>query len=142
LMAQYLADKGIEVELVTDSAIPGTMARCDVAAVGADSIARGGAMNKVGTFAIALAARSAGRPIHVLSGASKLTPLHPGDLMMTQSHPRPHLTETIHMFEIVPLDLFTSFVTDKGILYPEEITHLIAQGPMAHAWSETEMAGK
>jgi translation initiation factor 2B subunit (eIF-2B alpha/beta/delta family) len=142
MTAEYLADRGIEVELIPDTMIPLMMSSCDAAVVGADSIGREGVTNKVGTLAIALAGRSAGKPTHVLSGVSKLTPLRPGDLMRAEGHSRPHLTEIVQVFEVVPLNLFTSFVTDKGILYPDEVTRLLSERQLAPAWSEVGMPGK
>jgi translation initiation factor 2B subunit (eIF-2B alpha/beta/delta family) len=141
IMAQNLADQGIEVELVPDSMAATMMIGCDGAVVGADSVGRAGVTNKVGTLGIALVAKAQGKPVHVVAGVSKLSPLPPGDLMREERR-RDHLIERGQAFEVVPLEMFSGFVTDKGLLYADEIVRLIAERRLARAWSDIDTAGK
>jgi methylthioribose-1-phosphate isomerase len=69
LTAWELAQAGIEVELIPDSAVAQVIAggKADAVLVGADRSARNGdIINKVGTYPIAVVAKEYGVPFHVL----------------------------------------------------------------------------
>jgi methylthioribose-1-phosphate isomerase len=69
LTAWELAEAGVEVELIPDSAVAQVIAggKVDAVLVGADRSARNGdIINKVGTYPIAVVAKEYGVPFHVL----------------------------------------------------------------------------
>ncbi|MCI0344111.1 MAG: hypothetical protein L0221_01525, partial [Chloroflexi bacterium] len=73
-IARRLERAGFESEVVSDAAIASAAERADVALVGADAVTEDGAVNKVGTRLLALAAADAEIGFYVLAGTSKLLP--------------------------------------------------------------------
>lgn len=73
LTSRELADAGVPVTLIVDSAAYHEMPRVDAVFVGCDTIAANGdVVNKVGTSAIALFARELGVPFHVCGETYKI----------------------------------------------------------------------
>lgn len=73
-LARRLTRAGFSSEVVSDAAIASAAERADVALVGADAVTEDGAVNKVGTRLVALAAQDAGIGFYVIAGTSKLLP--------------------------------------------------------------------
>jgi translation initiation factor 2B subunit (eIF-2B alpha/beta/delta family) len=118
--AQELGERGIRTRIVVDSAAPSLMAECDVVMVGADAITPEGAVNKIGTYALALAAREQKVPFYVLAGTEKFLPL---PLRIDEKDPREVTQEAIpnsrvenRYFDITPLDLIFAVVTQDRVI--------------------------
>ena len=73
-LSRRLERAGFSSEVVSDAAIASAAERADVALVGADAVTEDGAVNKVGTRLVALAALDAEIGFYVLAGTSKLLP--------------------------------------------------------------------
>jgi translation initiation factor eIF-2B subunit delta len=101
-LARRLERAGLETEVVPDAAIGRAAADASVALVGADAITEDGAINKVGTLLMALAAQEAGIGFYALAGTSKFLPARawrPGDAPL---------------YEATPLALVDAVITERG----------------------------
>jgi hypothetical protein len=114
ITAERLLDRGVRAEVVSDP--DAEVAATDrTLVVGADAVGPGGLVNKVGTRALAEAARSAGVDRYAVAGGTKLVGT---DL------PAPH------PFERTPLHLFTAVITEEGVLPPEEAARAASAHPL------------
>jgi translation initiation factor 2B subunit (eIF-2B alpha/beta/delta family) len=128
-LARSLADAQIPVDLFTDAGIASAVPGADVVLVGADAVSGDAFINKVGTSAVCALATSSGVPVYLLAGREKVLPddvfkaitLRPGS---------PHevardLGVGVHIrnpyFEVIPLRLMSSIVSDIGVLQADEI---------------------
>lgn len=102
-LAERLRSAGLQVRLVTDAESLGVSAEADAIVAGADSIGPGGVVNKIGTLALARAARESGKPFYVLAATAKQTA---------------HDLETGELFDRTPLDLITAIVSEEGVYSP------------------------
>jgi translation initiation factor eIF-2B subunit delta len=123
--AKELGTKGIRVRIVVDSAAPSLMGECDVVIVGADAVTPDGVVNKIGTYALALAARESKVPFYVLAGQEKFLPL---PLRIDEKDPREVTQEAIpnsrvenRYFDITPLELIFAVVTQEGVIPGKEV---------------------
>lgn len=136
LTAWELSRAGIEPRLVTDGAASFAIARngIDAVLVGADRVARNGDVaNKVGTYALALAAREAGIPFMVVAPTSTLDlrieeggaiPIEERDSSEVTSFrgvptAAPGVRAHNPAFDITPARLVTHLVTEQGVGIPE-----------------------
>jgi methylthioribose-1-phosphate isomerase len=135
LTAWELGQLGIEHYLAADGAGPFLISRgqADAVVVGADRVAANGDVaNKVGTYALALAARRAGIPFVVAapestideataSGADIPLELRPEE-EITSFHGMPTApagTRALnYAFDITPADLVTAIVTEDRVIRP------------------------
>ncbi|MGH2467049.1 MAG: hypothetical protein ACRDGL_04890 [Candidatus Limnocylindrales bacterium] len=136
LGAWELGLAGIPTRVIADGAAPGLLAAgaVDVVLVGADAVARDGALlNAAGTYPLALAAARAGLPFLVCTTidavdldaavAADLRPeqrrLVAGSLAepdpLPPGAPEPELVEQ-PLQDITPPDLLSAYVTDAGLL--------------------------
>jgi translation initiation factor eIF-2B subunit delta len=123
--AKELGAMGIRTRIVVDSAAPSLMGECDLVIVGADAITPEGVVNKIGTYALALAARERNVPFYVLAGQEKFLPL---PLRIEEKDPKevfqeaiPHSRVQNRYFDCTPLDLITGIVTQEGVIAGKEI---------------------
>jgi methylthioribose-1-phosphate isomerase len=135
LTAWECAREKIPCTLITDGMAAFAMKRLGItrALVGADRIARDGSTaNKIGTYALAVAARHHGVPLHVVAPSSTVdvktgsgdgivieersadevrtargTPLSPADAPVWNP-----------AFDVTPPDLIASFITERGVEAP------------------------
>ncbi|MBN1254950.1 MAG: translation initiation factor eIF-2B [Deltaproteobacteria bacterium] len=127
--AKELGAKGIRVWIVVDSAAPSLMGECDAVIVGADAITPDGVVNKIGTYALALAARDNRVPFYALAGTEKfLPPPFVQALRIDEKDPKEVTQEAIpnsvvenRYFDITPLDLITGVVTQEGMVPGKEV---------------------
>lgn len=76
--AKNLARAGIPTTVVLDSAMAYVMERVDLVIVGAEGVVEnGGIINKVGTYAMAIAAKELGKPFYVAAESFKFARLYP-----------------------------------------------------------------
>jgi translation initiation factor 2B subunit (eIF-2B alpha/beta/delta family) len=132
--AKHLSEQGMDAEVIYDSTIFARMEAVDSAILGADSLTRSGLVNKVGTRIIAEAARANGLPAFAVCGWNKISPVALSDLIVRTNPLGPRLTEHAQIFESTPLDLFSSIITDKGMLSPADLRLELGVKKVARAW--------
>lgn len=132
--AKLLADQGIEVEIIHDSTVFARMEHLDGAIVGADSVTASGLVNKVGTRALAEAARAYDLDAYAVCGWSKICPVVLSDLSVTTNVLESRLTEHVQIFESTPLELFSHIITDQGNLSSADLRMELKVRKVARAW--------
>lgn len=145
LTAWELQQSGVDVTVICDSAAAQVMreGRVEAVVVGADRIAANGdAANKIGTYAVALAARHHGLPFYVAAPASTFDlEIASGDAIPIEQRDvgevaRPFRTQTVPdgvavynpAFDVTPAELITAIITDHGVIEPvtaERIAEII-----------------
>ena len=123
----------IPVKLIPDVASGYLMSQkmIDKVVIGADRIGKGGVVNKIGSFMVALAAKNFNIPFYVAAPLSTfdkeinifdtVIEERSGDEVRYYGNSRicPENTEVINpAFDIVPSDLITGIITEKGIINP------------------------
>lgn len=130
-LAADLARAGLAVDLVADEDAGHALGTVDVLLVGADCVFRDGALvNKIGTAALASAAVDAGLPVLVACETLKIVPVNAGD---GTEGPWRELESDDEPFDLTPPELVTRYVTDEGILEPDEIASLADRTPFLRA---------
>jgi methylthioribose-1-phosphate isomerase len=136
LTAWELQQLGAPFRLLVDGAAASVLAGglADVVLVGADRIAANGdTANKVGTFALALAARHAGVPLLVVAPESTIDPATPdGAAIRVEERPADEVTTVRGIrtapagtralnpaFDVTPASLVTAIVTDRRVIRPD-----------------------
>jgi len=142
LTAWELSRAGVECTLVADGAVASRLRRGDVACalVGADRVAANGDVaNKVGTYALALAARAHGVPLYVLAPSSTIDPAVPdGAAIPIELREAEEVTgwrgvraaaEGVSAwnpaFDVTPAELVSAIVTDRGVVPPGQLSRLM-----------------
>jgi len=135
LTAWELADQGIEVTVICDSAAATVLRRglIDAVITGADRVAANGdAANKVGTYPLAVMANRHQVPFYVAAPASTFDPATPcGDgIEIEMRDPcevhrfagvraTPEAADALNpAFDVTPHELITAFFTEHGVLRP------------------------
>lgn len=130
ITARQLAEQGIPVTLIVDSAVRTFMKQVDKVVVGADSIAANGAViNKIGTSQIALAAHEA-RVVFMV--AAETYKFHPGTvigaLVEIEERPAgevappeefPGVKIRNPAFDVTPAEYIDLIITEKGVIPPQ-----------------------
>ncbi|GGK89763.1 methylthioribose-1-phosphate isomerase [Sphaerisporangium melleum] len=145
LTTATLVEMGYEPTLITDGMVPSALADglADVAMTASDRVTMDGhVVNKVGTLAVALAARAFGAPMYVLAHAPD--PLSPGIADVEIEHRDGE--EVLHVlgtrtaahgvrgyypaFDATPPHLVTRIVTERGAFEPSRVAdHFSAPHP-------------
>ena len=102
--ARRLDRAGIETEVIPDAAVARACEDASVALTGADAVTESGAVNKVGTRLLALAAADHGIGFYVLAGTSKFLPS------------RAWRPDDAPLYEETPLALIDAVITERGPL--------------------------
>ncbi|MBO4763690.1 MAG: S-methyl-5-thioribose-1-phosphate isomerase, partial [Candidatus Methanomethylophilaceae archaeon] len=137
LTAWELGQEGIDHAIIPDGASAYYMSKgVDMIIVGADRIARNGDFaNKIGTMDKAIAAKHFGIPFYVAAPVSTFDfATATGADIVIEQRPEEEVTEVSGIriaprgskalnpsFDVTPAGLVTGFITEKGILKPEEI---------------------
>ncbi len=135
IVAKELAELGIPVTLIVDSAVGGLMATADVCMVGADSVLFDGSfVNKTGTYPLAVVAREHSKPFYVVCEKSKFNlrsifEPRPEIEEKDPSEVLPYSTESLvtvrnPYFDTTPAEFVTKFITDEGALSAGELAAL------------------
>jgi methylthioribose-1-phosphate isomerase len=142
LTAWELSRAGVECTVVADGAVASRLRHGDVACalVGADRIAANGDVaNKVGTYALALAARAHGLPLYVLAPSSTVDLAVPdGSAIPIELRSADEVTGWRGMpaaadgvpawnpaFDVTPAALVSAIVTDRGVVPPGQLSRLM-----------------
>ena len=135
LTAWELARAGIPVTVLADNMAASLMRAggVDLCIVGADRIAANGDVaNKIGTYAVALAAKAHGIPVYVAAPASTFDAATPsGDAIEIEQRASHEVTrgfgkttapEGVRVynpaFDVTPAALVTAIISDRGVHYP------------------------
>ncbi len=132
-----LTEAGIPATLVPDALGPSLLARATCALVGADSVLRDGSIvNKIGTYALALAAADRRKPFYVACETLKFDarydadtwpgspPMNPKELW---ERPPEKIDVMNRHFEVTPARLVTSIATERGTFAPDLVKTMLAQ---------------
>ncbi len=122
-LAEALAAAAVPVQLCVDAALPGLMREAALVLVGADAVVEDGAINKIGTYPLALAAKAMARPFYIAASLDKLLPPSLAPLLRIPDRPQAEIWEAEHptlqvrnrYFEITPLDMITGVITEAGL---------------------------
>jgi len=140
---------GVPHTLIVDGAAAHLMRTggVDLCLVGCDRVARNGDVaNKIGTYALALAAAAHGVPFYVAAPLSTIDLSTPsGDaieieerdpdevLRVGQTGIAPEGTRVLNpAFDVTPARYVTAFITERGVVrppYPESLAHLLGAMP-------------
>jgi methylthioribose-1-phosphate isomerase len=135
LTAWELERAGIPVTIITDGMAAGLMrdGEIDIVLVGADRVAANGdTANKIGTYALAVAAHHHGIPFYVCAPWSTVDRATPnGDGIVIEQRSGDEVRQFAGMrvapadanvrnpaFDITPSSLITGYITDRGIYRP------------------------
>jgi len=133
ITARQLADAGIPVTFVNDTAIGLFISKVDLCFIGADRVcADGGVVNAVGSYLVALAARADDIPFYVLcetlkfdrrcsSSKADLEYKTPSQLIKAGRLPG-EVKVSYPQYDITPAEMVTAIVTELGHLSPAEAT--------------------
>jgi methylthioribose-1-phosphate isomerase len=146
LTAWELKQRGIEATLICDSTAAQVMreGRVQAVLVGADRIAANGdTANKIGTYAVALAAKAHGVPFYVAAPSSTFDlSLASGDAIPIEQRPATEITHSFGRqtapdgiavynpaFDVTPAHLITAIITERGVIRP--VTKVTVRGMVA-----------
>ncbi len=135
LTAWELADQGVDVTVICDSAAATVLrqGKIDAVITGADRIAANGdAANKIGTYPLAVLANRHGVPFYVAAPASTFDPgtaCGEGIRIEERDPVEVHRWGTVRVtaekadawnpaFDVTPAELITGFITEHGVLRP------------------------
>lgn len=128
--AKELAEAGIPVTQIVDSAVASVMHKMDIVFVGADAITSEGALiNKVGTKTVAVVANYDNVPFYVCCSTFKFDPKTEfGFLEPIEKRPLEELgfkEKGVKVFnpafDVTPAKLIHGIITEKGVISPQEI---------------------
>jgi methylthioribose-1-phosphate isomerase len=142
LTAWELTRAGVPCTLIGDGMIASRLRLGDVACafVGADRIAANGdTANKIGTYALALAARAHGVPLYVLAPTSTIDPATPDGAAIPIEERAPDevagwrgqrtapdgMAVWNPAFDVTPAELITAIITDRGVVSPADLARVI-----------------
>jgi methylthioribose-1-phosphate isomerase len=142
LTAWELSRAGVQCTVIADGAIASRFRGGDVACalVGADRIAANGDVaNKLGTYALALAARAHGVPLYVLAPSSTIDLATPdGSAIPIELRAAEEVTAWRGVpaaadgvpawnpaFDVTPAELVSAIVTDRGVVPPGQLSRLM-----------------
>ena len=129
ITAQELSKEGINVVLITDSAIGYFIKDVDIVIVGCDAFRKEGVVNKIGTYSMAIVAREHKKPFYVVGNTLKIDKRK--NLIIEERSPNEIYHE--HMktlkirnpaFDITPLKYVKRIICEKGIMTPGEFLKL------------------
>ena len=135
ITAKNLLEAGLDVKMVVDSAVTSFLAGdwnipVEAVFIGCDEIAvNGDTVNKVGSYSVALSAYYTNKPVYVVGTLLKLDPStiydRPRIEMRDGSEVWPDAPEGLKIinpaFEIIPAEFISGFVTEFGIITPENV---------------------
>lgn len=137
LTARELIEAGIEATLITDSEASYIISKedkikIDLVIVGADAIDPGGsAINKAGSYGISLSTKNAGIPFYVVASLLKYSPF---PVIIEERSPKevwdnpPAKLKILNLaFDKIPNEYITGFVTEAGIIKPEQIKEKVKE---------------
>lgn len=138
LTAFEIQQEGIPVTLIADNAVLKAMEKSDAVIVGADRVAANGdIVNKVGTYQIAIAAKSRGVPFYAFS-RSLIMDRNGAEAPIEKRHPlellayggvaiAPGLHDAYYpAFDVTPAQLVKAIILKEGVFAPDELAAFFA----------------
>jgi translation initiation factor 2B subunit (eIF-2B alpha/beta/delta family) len=129
--AAELGAAGIPTWIVADAALPLLVSQASMVWIGADTITERGVINKVGSYAVALAAREHSVPVYALAMRRKFLPSNTGALQILEmppaevwDSPAAGVEPRNVYFELVPLALLRGVVVEDAVLGATEAAQL------------------
>jgi len=138
--ASIFADAGIPTSLIVDSAMGVAMENVDLCIVGAEGVMEnGGVVNRIGTYQVAMVAKTMRKPFYVAVESYKFARMYPlsqrdvADLcedsqnfmLSTGSSPR-RSSRTVELqqpsIDFTPAEYITLLFTDLGVLTPAAVS--------------------
>jgi translation initiation factor 2B subunit (eIF-2B alpha/beta/delta family) len=136
-LAAALAAAEIPVWLVADAALPLLLSHAAQLWIGADAVTEAGVINKIGSFAAALAAREHSVACYALAGRRKFLPAATPALRIMEmppaevwDAPAPGVQPRNVYFELVPMTLVRGIVVEGEALGPPEAATLARERPL------------
>ncbi|KAK6773348.1 hypothetical protein RDI58_028586 [Solanum bulbocastanum] len=136
-LSNELAKLDVPVKLLIDSAVAYSMDEVDMVFVGADGVVEsGGVINMMGTYQIALVAKSMNKPVYVAAESYKFARLYPLDQkdMVPALHPIDFGVPIPSKVEVetsardyTPPQYLTLLFTDLGVLTPSVVSDELIQ---------------
>lgn len=130
-LAESLGAAGIPVWLVVDAALPLLLSQARMVWLGVDAVTEYGVLNKVGSFAAALAAREHSVPVYALGSRRKFLPASTAALRIPEMPPGEVLEDAPAgvqprnvYFELTPLPLLRGVAVEDAVLPPGEAAQL------------------
>jgi len=131
-LAAALAHAGIHATLAIDAAMASMVPKTDLVLVGADGVTADGIVNKIGTLALANAAKNSSIDCYSCFSIDKVFPSHRQPAIDRQMDPREVIDEVppgVHVvniyFDLTPFSLFRGYITEKGIV-DESFVHAVS----------------
>jgi len=129
--AAELGAAGIPVWIVADAALPLLLSQVSMVWIGADAVTDRGVINKVGSYAVALAAREHSVPVYALAHRRKFLSATTPALRILEmppdeiwDSPAPGVQARNVYFELVPLELLRGIVVEDAALGATEAAQL------------------
>ncbi|CAH9055798.1 unnamed protein product [Cuscuta epithymum] len=136
-LANELAKLDVPVKLLIDSAVAYSMDEVDMVFVGADGVVEsGGIINLMGTYQIALVAKSMNKPVYVAAESYKFARLYPLDQKDMAPALRPidfgvpipsKVEVETSARDYTPPEYLTLLFTDLGVLTPSAVSDELIQ---------------
>ncbi|KAG8380213.1 hypothetical protein BUALT_Bualt07G0170000 [Buddleja alternifolia] len=136
-LSNELAKLDVPVKLLIDSAVAYSMDEVDMVFVGADGVVEsGGIINMMGTYQIALVAKSMNKPVYVAAESYKFARLYPLDQKDMVPAPRPidfgvpipsKVEVETSARDYTPPQFLTLLFTDLGVLTPSVVSDELIQ---------------
>lgn len=141
ITASQLAEAGIPVTLIVDSAARYFMRKADKVLIGADAVAANGAVvNKIGTSQVALAAHEARVYVFVAAETYKFHPeTMVGKLVEIEERPSTEVVDKSFLeshpgvkvrnpsFDVTPSEYIDLIITERGIIPPQAAVLLLRE---------------
>lgn len=138
IMAKHLAKAGIDVTVMIDSAAPFVISQnepdkidIDLVIIGADVVGEDGSvLNKIGSYSLALAAKSAGLPFYAATSLLKVRKDIDSyrEIEIEKRDPTELWTRSLkgikainYAFDTVPPEYLSGLITEFGILKPKDV---------------------
>ena len=135
--AARLAEAGLPVWLVVDAALPLLVSQARMVWIGADAVTDQGVINKVGSFALALAAREHSVPVYALASRRKFLPAATAALRIEEmtaaevwDAPAPGVQPRNVYFELVPMGLLRAVVVEDAVIPGGEAATVARERPL------------
>jgi len=142
--AKKMIDSGIDVTMIIDSAAPfvasdksGSKFGVDMVLMGSDAITLNGAtINKIGSYGISLSAFHEKIPLYIVISLLKIKkgvynildiPIEIRPCKEVWEDAPKRLDIVNFAFDIIPSEFITGFITEFGVLKPEEIKDAVAK---------------
>ncbi len=121
MFADSIAAAGIDCQIISDSMAFECMKRVDMFLSGADAVLPHKVYNKIGSRALALAAREEGKPTVVVCDTLKMTPKDMGDSVAKTISIGPRLNRCSALFESFEISLVDKVTTELWSCTPDDL---------------------